>query len=181
MGKGDKPKRQRDKKTPAPIEQKAKRAPIDSAARPNSHRLSRGQWAKPQGPMKSAQPYVDTASDAIGALHNAKLITGAEEQAARQFQKARRAYLQELPDIEGFKSCIAGGVPGYDDGDGDPDIIKAYRDLEERVGLKNRTLMLAVCEDGHVPKTLDALANLRSALRKIAGVDRAQKIVVNRE
>lgn len=173
MARGKKTKRRKNKA--APIEQTPE-AP-DRAERPTDHRLARGVWAKPQGAMKSAQPFVDMASDAVGRLHHAGLINNAEEQAARQFQAARQAYLEELPDISGFKSCIAGGIPGYDDGDGDPRVIEEYRRLEKLVGLRDRSLVIAVCEEGHVPSTWDGLVKLKGALWRIARpVDARKKI-----
>ena len=137
--------------------------------RPTDERMRRGKWAMPQGPLKALQPVVDMASDAVGLLHQRGLLTGDEEQAARHFQKLRYAYLQEIPDIAQFKSCIAGSVPGYDDGDGNADIIQAYREIEDRIGRKRRTIVLAVCEDGKLPGSVVALTAFRRAMQKIGG------------
>lgn len=147
---------QRDKPSQVP-------KPPDRAERPSGERLRRGKWALPQGAMKSEQPFVDLTVDAVGRLYEKGLLTAAEEQAARQFQAARAAYLEELPDVSGFKSCIAGSVPGYDDGEGDPVVIERYRDLEKRIGVGSRRIVLQVCEDNVAPKvTLDLMAFKRA-------------------
>ncbi len=170
MGKGSKPKKVKAKQKAAPQqEQVAVLAQPDGDNRPTQQRQAKGRWAKPQGAMKSAQPFVDLASDAIGQMHQLNLLSKGEEQAARQFQAARAAYLQELPDISGYRSCISGSVPGYDDSDGDPLVIKEYRRLEKLIGLRDRSLVLASCEEGHVPNTWDGLVRLKVALGRIAG------------
>ena len=142
---------------------------------PNRERKGRGSWADPQGSMKSAQPVVALDSDAIGRMLVNRLISSTEEQAARQFQSARTAYMQELPDVSQFKSCIAGGIPGYDDGEGDPAVIAAYRRIERLLSLQQRTAMIRLIDDGQVPKTTDDYWILRSGMQAIAGVDMRKK------
>lgn len=145
-----------------------------SAVRPTPERKRRGEWAEPTGTMKAEQPAVDMAADMVGLLYHRKLINVAQEQAARAFQAARADYLSELPDIAGYKSCIAGSIPGYDDGDGDPAIIARYRALEALVG-RGRTILLSVCEEGRVP-SVAGLHRLRAALDAISGVAPRKKI-----
>lgn len=134
--------------------------------RPTGERMARGFWRLPQGMGKNEQPAIDTSSDMVGILHDAELITTSQEQAARQWQALRADYLAELPDVAGYKSCIAGNVPGYDDGDGDPVVIAEYRRMEKRLTRPQRLEMMHVCEDGYKPSDI---ALLRSALDAIGG------------
>ena len=167
MGKGSKPKKQKAKNKAAPQQAISQIAVIDTNTnRPTDQRRGRGTWANPQGAMKSHQPVVDLASDMVGALHVAKQITDSQEQAARLFQRLRRAYLAELPEVEGFRSCIAPHVPGYDDSDGNPAVIAAYRTVEGKLTFRQRTELLHVCDDGKRPYAMDIL---RVALDLIGG------------
>lgn len=144
-----------------------------TAERPTDERMAHGKWAEPQGAMKATQPIVDLASDVVGDLYHRGQITSAQEQAARLFQQLRADYLQELPDISGYKSCLAGGVPGYDDGVGNPDVIARYRSIEGKLSLPERREMLWVCDANHQPRNLPAL---QAALDVVAGVDRGRKM-----
>lgn len=166
MGKGSRKKAPPKKRVQATNVQRAKRAAdIDSGQRPNEHRRARGVWADPTGSAKSTQPTVDLAADEIGRLHVAGKITDAQEQAARTFQAVRGAYIREF-GLRAFKSCIAGGVPSYEDGDGDPAILAEYRSLEAKLSFRERSELLHVADDNHPPR---ALPVLRAALDKVAG------------
>lgn len=117
-------------------------APARQTARPTAERMARGVWANPQGQDKGRQPMVDVASDMIGELLVAKRITTSQEQAARLFQRLRAAYLVEI-GAPHLGSCLSGGNGGYDAGDGSPETIKAYRDIENRIGrIKTACLIL---------------------------------------
>lgn len=135
------------------------------SSRPTSERKSRGTWAEPSGMGKHERPVVDLASDEIGRLFQAGRITGSQEQAARQYQELRAAYISELPDVRGFKSCLAGSVPGYDDSDGDPQTIAAWRKLDGRLSHPQRREMLLVCDMDERPRNIDVL---RAALDAIS-------------
>ena len=135
-------------------------------ARPTPQQMAHGAYQMPTGPGKQDRPIYNAASDMIGALHHAGKITDGQEQAARHWQQLRRAYVAELPDVQGFKSCIAGNVPGYDDGDGDPAIIAEYRSMEARLSRSQRIEVLHVCEDGNRPRQVDLL---RAALDVVSG------------
>lgn len=136
------------------------------ATRPTEQRMARGNWRLPSGMGKHEQPVIDTSADIIGQLHDAGRITSGQEQAARHWQALRAAYIAELPDVAGFKSCIAGSVPGFDDGDGDAAVIYEYRRMESRLTRSQRLEVLHVCEDGYRPRDI---AVLRSALSAIGG------------
>ncbi|MGR3524851.1 MAG: hypothetical protein ACU0CT_02490 [Paracoccaceae bacterium] len=136
------------------------------SSRPTSERKSRGTWAEPSGMGKHERPVVDLASDEIGRLFQAGRITGSQEQAARQYQELRAAYISELPDVRGFKSCLAGSVPGYDDSMGNPEVIAAWRKLDGRLSHPQRREMLLVCDMGERPRSIDVL---RAALDAIGG------------
>jgi hypothetical protein len=138
--------------------------PSVEASRPTSQRMSRGTWAKPQGMGKHERPVVDLASDEIGRLYQAGRITGTQEQAARQYQELRAAYLAELPDVRGFKSCLAGSVPGFDDSDGDPQVIAAWRKCEGRLSQAQRREMLIVCDMDERPRSLGVLLDALDAI-----------------
>jgi hypothetical protein len=135
------------------------------SSRPTSERKSRGTWAEPQGMGKHERPVVDLASDEIGRLYQAGRITGSQEQAARLYQELRAAYLAELPDVRGYKSCLAGSVPGYDDSDGDAQIIASWRKMEARMNLAQRREMLIVCDMEQRPRSIEML---RAALDAIS-------------
>jgi len=159
MGKGSKQRKPKHRSQASDLAERATGdtpAAPDRAERPTSQRRKLGVWALPQGAMKSTQPMVDTASDMIGILHHARRITSQHEQAARQFQSLRAAYTQEFPDVEGFKSCLAGSVPGYDDGDGNESIIAEYRKMEKTLG-EYRSEVIWVCEDDQPPRSIAAL------------------------
>lgn len=145
-----------------PASEAAERA--GEASRPTTERRKRGTWAEPQGMGKHERPVVDLASDEIGRLFQAGRITGAQEQAARQYQELRAAYITELPDVRGFKSCLAGSVPGFDDGDGNPEVIAAWRKLDGRLSQQQRREMLLVCDMDERPRNIETL---RAALDAI--------------
>ena len=135
-------------------------------ARPTDQRKSRGTWAEPKGVGKHDLPVIDLASDMVGQLYIARQITGAQEQAARHFQELRSAYLDEFPDVRGFKSCLAGSVPGFDDGEGCAQTIAAYRSIERRLTQPMRREMLLVCDMNERPRNIETL---RAALNAIGG------------
>jgi hypothetical protein len=135
------------------------------SSRPTTERKSRGTWAEPQGMGKHERPVVDLASDEIGRLYQAGRITSGQEQAARHFEELRAAYLDELPDVREFKSCLAGSIPGFDDGDGNPEVIAAYRKAERRMTLPQRRELLIVL-NGERPRNIETL---RAALDAIGG------------
>ena len=143
----------------------AENGPTVKAERPNALRKSRGMWAIPKGMGKHEQPAVDMASDMIGVLYVGRQISSQQEQAARLYQELRAAYLAELPDVRGYKSCLAGSVPGYDDGDGNPEVIAAFRSLEKRLTMPQRREMLIVCDMDERPRNIETL---RAALDAIS-------------
>lgn len=134
------------------------------ATRPTGERMARGRWRLPQGMGKHDQPVIDTSADIIGQMHDAGQISNGQEQAARHWQALRAAYIAEFPDVSGFKSCLAGNVPGFDDGDGDEQVIREYRNLEARLSRTQRIEVLHVCEDGYRPRDI---AILRGALNVV--------------
>lgn len=169
MGKGSRKKSPPQKRVQAANvsrRNRQARGDIDNGQRPSEWRRRFGVWADPTGAAKSTQPTVDLAADMVGALHCAKRITDAQEQAARTFQAARRAYVAELPEVSGYKSCLAGEVPGFDDGDGNEQVIAAYRSIEARLTMRERSEVLRVCEDNAPPVRVEILCD---ALDKIGG------------
>ncbi len=134
------------------------------AIRPTDERLAKGTWAEPVGSVKSQQPIVALDSDMVGQLHCKKQITDAQEQAARSYQETYVAYFAELPEIVGFKSCLAGGSGGHDESDGDPAIFRAMRKMERRVGMIGSAELFRVCISGDRPSNIQIL---RNALDKV--------------
>lgn len=130
---------------------------VGEAQRPTEERMARGTWRIPRGMGKHGMPVIDTSADVIGWLHDTGKITASQEQAARHWQAVRARYIQELPDVESYKSCIAGGVPGYDDSDGDAEAISEYRKIERRLTRPQRIEVLHVCEDDQKPRSLEVL------------------------
>lgn len=151
MGKGDHRKRR----------QSAIDAGIIEAERPTPERMRFGKWSDPKGPGRKHRALVCTTPDVIGVLFEGGLITNAQEQAARHYQETRQRYMGELPDVAGFRSCINDSVPGYDDGDGDPNTIRAYRELCSRlrrgVGHSGEREVLRVCGMDERPGNLALL------------------------
>lgn len=137
------------------------------AERPTAERMARGVWTEPKGMGKNEIPVTDVAADMVGWLLFRRIITNSQEQAARVFQAARLAYLAELPEVSGYKSCIAGDVPGFDDGDGDPQVIERYRDIERAVGRQGRIELLCVCEDNQKPRSVEVLRLALDAISKM--------------
>lgn len=127
------------------------------AERPTAERMARGVWTEPKGMGKNEIPVTDVTADMIGWLLFRRIITNSQEQSARVFQAARLAYLAELPEVSGYKSCLAGEVPGFDDGEGDPRVIERYRAIERAVGRQGRIELLWVCEDNQKPRKVEAL------------------------
>ena len=128
------------------------------AVRPTEERKAHGIWATPSGAVKHQQPYVDMVPDEVARLYVQGAITSTMEQSARSFQQARASYILELPDVSGYKSCLAGSVPGYDDGEGDAHVIAAYRSLERRLRIGGYLReVIWVCAEDNPPNNLDAL------------------------
>lgn len=141
------------------------RAEVITAERPTPERMSRGVWTEPKGMGKNEIPVTDIAEDMVGLLYYRQQISSKHEQAARLFQQVRAAYLAELPEVSGYKSCLAGTVPGFDDGDGDADVIERYRSMERAAGLHGRRELLWVCDDNQRPRNVELL---RWALEAVA-------------
>jgi len=135
--------------------------------RPTWERLQHGCWAEPSGMGKEEQPTVDLAPDMIGELYQSRQITTAQEQAARTFQEVRGEWEKELP-IAGFKSCLAGGVGGYDGGDGNPEAKAAYQAIERRIGMVKTAILEIECAKLAGAKPNDLIA-LRRALDVMGG------------
>jgi hypothetical protein len=57
-------------------------------------------------------------------------------------------------------------VPGYDDGDGNPEIIEEYRAIERAMTIRQRREVLRVCLQDERPAQI---AVLREALGVISG------------
>jgi hypothetical protein len=154
--------KKKHKKNFARIEQQTPTiAPVGTgrkAERPTDERTARGVWAVSRDAVKHQQPMVDLSCDCIGALYVGGALNHTQEQAARSFQGARWEYLRELPGLSAFKSCLAGSVPSYDDGDGDVEIIRHYRAIETK--LRRRGLLrvvLVVCDGDQMPSDLNEL------------------------
>ena len=144
----------------------ANTAPQGRTVRPTAERMAHGHWAMPAGQGKEFQPAVDLAADMVGWLHVTRQITSSHEQSARAWQELRARYLAELPEVQSYKSCLAGSVPGYDDGDGNPEVIRAYRAMERSMTQDQRRAMIWTCDMDHKPYNLKLL---KSALDVIAG------------
>lgn len=174
MGKGDKPRRRRERrahrqnvKTAYGVQKQAVGAPAPAteAERPTPERMRRGVWNIPKGQGAKERAVTDLAEDMIGQLLTAEIITKPQEEAARRWQELRLAYLAEFPETGGFKSCISPDVPGYDDGDGDPEVIESYRDVERALGREAMREVIRVCEDNQRPSKVWLLRWALEALR----------------
>lgn len=106
-----------------PTTQKAK-----GSTQPTPERRARGKWVQPTGKVGMQ----DIASDMIGRLFTEKKLTAQQEASARVFQETHAAYVAEL-GVTGYKSCLAGGS-GHDNGDGNPEAVRAYYAMRDRIG-----------------------------------------------
>ena len=143
-----------------------------AAERPTDERKARGAWAVPQGALKAQQPFVSLTSDEIGNLYHRGKITNAQEQAARSFQQTRATYRAEI-GLNNPKSCLDASIPGFDDGDGDPAAIEAYRNIEAKLSLPERRELIWVCDGDGLCRSLELLA---SALDVVAGAKRGRYV-----
>lgn len=110
-------------------------------ARPTPERWARGNWAEATGAGRDARPLVDLSSDLIGRLYEGGELSSSQHEAARRFQEVRDAFVAELGAV-GYRSCLAGGSGGHDSGDGNPEIIRQYRAVSDRLGRAHmRTLV----------------------------------------
>ena len=141
-------------------------SPRERAVRPTPERMARGTWAEAKGVVKSLQSITDLAHDVVGQLHCAKQITDRQEQAARSYQELRARFLEELPEVTGYKSCLAGGSGGYDASDGNAATIRDIRALERSVGMIGSSELHHVCAMDNPPRNLSIL---RQALDAVAG------------
>lgn len=131
--------------------------------RPTRERLQHGKWIM----GKDAQPTVDLASDMIGRLYENGQLNTAQEQAARTFQELWASYRGEIGASE-FRSCLAGSVGAYDDGDGNPAVYAAWYGLCDRIGRVSVAAIKMNVERqaGEKPINLPAL---QAALNRVAG------------
>lgn len=158
MGKGDKTRKRSERraqkqsvKTAYGVQRQAVAAPVAEAERPTPERMRRGVWNVPKGQGAKERAVTDMAEDMIGQLLTAQVISKPQEEAARRWQELRLAYMAEFPETSGFKSCISPDVPGYDDGDGNPEVIEAYRSAEKALGREAMREVIRVCEDNQKP------------------------------
>ena len=110
---------------------------------------------------------VDLASDMIGELLQAGDITPTQEQAARDFHGLYTANLADL-GLSGYRSCLAGGIAGHDESDGDEKAVAAYNALRKRIGSVKTALLIH--ETGKMAgERPNDLAALRIALDWVNG------------
>lgn len=124
--------------------------------RPTPERLARGSWHT----TKDGQ--CDMASDLIGRLGVEGKLTGQQVEAARTFQEIHAAYNAELGTV-GYRSCLAGGSGGYDNGDGNPEAVRAYNRMANHVGPKHLWLLRQDCAKGPDDRSW-SIEGLRAAL-----------------
>lgn len=175
MGKGDRKRRQRARQkaqkarmtfpgcAPPKVTQSA---PEDRSERPTGERMRRGKWAMPQGMGKHEQPAVDLEADAVGLMYERGFITTHQEQAARTAQQAYADYAAEL-GLSSGRSCLDISPVGYDEGDGNPEAMAAWRSITGKLTYWQKGAVEWTVINGHAPGNLELL---RSALDAIAGV-----------
>lgn len=174
MGKGDKTRarakklNKRERQSALPHTRKSQRTNVPEILAPTPEQQPRGVYVRAKGPGADPRQVVNLASDMIGELLCAGDITPSQEQAARTFQEVRSKWLAEI-GAANFRSCLDIGACGYDDGDGDPASIAAYRAIERRIGRLHVAVLASEVDKpaGHKPHIL---GQLRSALQ--AMVDR---------
>lgn len=129
----------------------------ETTTRPTPERLARGVWSKTAA--KDAG-MLDIASDMIGRLGVEGHLTGQQVEAARVFQEARAGYLAEI-GTRGYGSCLADNQTGYDAGDGNIGVYRAYKALENRIGaIRTGILAHEVDKLEHErPRNLEVLRN----------------------
>ena len=130
--------------------------------RPTPERMALGKWIKPQGADKRSQPMVDCASDMLGRLYESGSLTSEQEHSGRKFQEIYAAYKVEIGIVE-TKSCLAGGVGGYEAGDGNEEVYKEYYAIRDKVGRVKIALLQSECSKLAHEKPYD-LTSLKTAL-----------------
>lgn len=129
----------------------------ETTTRPTPERLARGVWSKTAA--KDAG-MLDMASDMIGRLGVEGKLTAQQVEAARAFQEARTGYLAEI-GTRGFGSCLADNQTGYDAGDGNVGIYRAYKALENRIGVIKTGILAHEVDKlaDQEPRNLEVLQN----------------------
>jgi hypothetical protein len=168
MSKQDRFKRRnRERRDKPPVEASPRPEPcyistietIDN--RPTPERMARGIWITPErNPDENIT--IDRAVDMIGLLFATGQIDYAQHAAARQFQEILESWLAEL-SLVGFRSCLAGGVGGYDNSDGDPAAARAHDAMMRRLGSVRYWYLRSEIDKGPDGRMPD-LAILRRAL-----------------
>ena len=143
-----------------------------TAVRPTPERQRHGVWLDLTGPGKNDRAAVDLASDQIGWLYHTKQITSSQEQTARNVQDAWAAYSAEL-NLSTGRSCLDIGPVGYQGDDGNPHVIKAWRDLTRRLNSwQYGALIHTACQDnppGNIRLLRDAL-NILGEPKKLKNI-----------
>ena len=125
-------------------------------AAPTPERLARGRF----------HGNYDQHHDMIARLLSEGKITPSQEQAARNFEDIKRAFTAEL-GCSGFRSCLDNSAKGFDDGDGNPEVMRSYYDLRNRVGRIKWVIL-----DSEVGRASDQnprdISSLRTALDCVA-------------
>ena len=152
--------------TDAPERSGAQKLSLRSVARrqsmkPTAERKAHGVWVE----GKDAQPDVDLASDMFGAMYQAREITQQQLEAARAFQEVRAAFVAEL-GVSSYRSCLAGGVGGHDDGEGNPDVFKEYRRMTRGLS-RAQVRHLEIASEMTAQDKLFSLPVIRDALEAI--------------
>lgn len=157
MGKGDrKHKKKPASKSVRPPAQRGAHRQLITTDQPTAERIAKSTWHR----AGSASPMVDKAPDMVSRLRNERVLSEAQFEAAQAFMEIRAAYVAELC-VNGFKSCLAGGIKGHDDSDGNAAAVREYEALKERVGRIPTAILIAECEKGpdKHPRDLGALKN----------------------
>lgn len=135
------------------------------AIRPTAERLRKGEFRMPTGPERKSLPAVDEAHDVIAKLHRAGLISSIQEDAARSWQALKAAIRAELGISQG-RSCLDMSPVGHDNDEGDPDLMRRWREIEAELGSWKTGALDFTCVLGHPPRNLPLL---RAALDAYAG------------
>lgn len=163
-------KSRKNRKRAATRQHEQPQAPV-TAVRPTPERQRHGVWVDLTGPGKNDRAAVDLASDWIGKLYQSKQITSTQEQTARNVQEAWEAYSAEL-NLSTGRSCLDIGPVGYQGDDGNPEVIKRWRDMTRRLNSwQYGALVHTACQDrkpGNVRLLRDALDILAAPKKDVA-------------
>lgn len=140
--------------------------PSARAQRPTPERMAKGSFRMPKGALRQILPAHDEHHDCVAAMHKAGLLTDSQEASARVWQELRADVLAEI-GVKEARSCLDMTQAGYDSDDGNPDLMRRWREIEIELGSLRVGILDWTVLRGHKPIRLSLL---QSSLDILAGL-----------